>query len=97
MGWKLFQRKKWRFCYTYYSSAWFWKEEKYRKLQGTYPVIKVSFADIKSTNYESAKQAINRLLVELYNENYFLLENDLLSEVQRFLVIIFMFIIHGRC
>ena len=30
-----------------------WKEEKYRKLQGTYPVIFLSFATIKETNYEN--------------------------------------------
>ena len=27
-----------------------WKEEKYRKLQGTYPLIFLSFADVKQNN-----------------------------------------------
>ena len=35
-----------------------WKEEKYRKLQGTYPVISLSFAGIKEKNYEIAKLKI---------------------------------------
>ena len=26
-----------------------WKDEKYRELQGTYPVISISFADVKAT------------------------------------------------
>ena len=31
-----------------------WKKEKYRKMQGTYPVIFLSFAAIKGSNYEDA-------------------------------------------
>ena len=31
-----------------------WEEEKYRKLQGTYPVISLSFARVKENNYEDA-------------------------------------------
>lgn len=33
-----------------------WKEEKYCKLQGTYPVIFLSFAKVKETSYDSAKK-----------------------------------------
>ena len=29
-----------------------WEEEKYRQLQGTYPVINLSFARIKETDYK---------------------------------------------
>mgnify|MGYP006990355807 CR=1 FL=1 len=36
-----------------------WKEEKYRTLQGTYPVISLSFAGVKETNYAFTKLAIN--------------------------------------
>jgi len=32
-----------------------WKHEEYRKLQGTYPVISLSFARIKETDYQTAK------------------------------------------
>lgn len=31
-----------------------WKDEKYRSIQGTYPVIYLSFADVKQTNYADA-------------------------------------------
>lgn len=31
-----------------------WEDEKYRKLQGTYPVIFLSFADVKQPNYKEA-------------------------------------------
>ena len=33
-----------------------WQEEKYRKLQGTYPVISLSFANVKETNFVAARR-----------------------------------------
>ena len=35
-----------------------WEEEKYRQLQGTYPVISISFARIKETSYVATKAKI---------------------------------------
>ena len=35
-----------------------WKEEKYRKLQGTYPLIFLSFADVKKDNFKDTKNDI---------------------------------------
>lgn len=35
-----------------------WKEEKYRNLQGTYPVISLSFANIKETNFAAVRKKI---------------------------------------
>ena len=42
-----------------------WKEEKYRNLQGTYPVISLSFANIKEPTYELTRQKICQLLSKL--------------------------------
>ncbi len=39
-----------------------WKDEKYRNLQGTYPVIFLSFADVKQNNYKDARISIIRTL-----------------------------------
>ena len=39
-----------------------WKEEAYRRLQGTYSVIFVSFADVKQDNCKDAVQKIKILL-----------------------------------
>lgn len=33
-----------------------WKDENYRKIQGTYPVISLSFANIKEINYRNARK-----------------------------------------
>ena len=42
-----------------------WKEEKYRNLQGTYPVISLSFANIKEPTYELTRQKICQLLSKI--------------------------------
>ncbi len=60
-----------------------WKAEKYRRLQGTYPVISLSFANVKERDYRSAKQRIGQLLADLYGRNYFLLESGLLTEADK--------------
>lgn len=49
-----------------------WENERYRKLQGTYPVISLTFADVKSNTYEGALTRIKQNLTELYNRNEFL-------------------------
>lgn len=57
-----------------------WEDEKFQKLQGTYPVISLSFANIKEKSYEMARQKICQLLVDLYARYEFLLETDILAE-----------------
>ena len=60
-----------------------WSDEKYRKLQGTYPVIFFTFADVKSNTCEGAVTRIKQNLTDLYNRNEFLLKGDLLNEKER--------------
>ena len=57
-----------------------WNEEKYRKMQGTYPVIYLYFADIKSADYFSVKMEIYQILVELFEKNRFLLKEGIIGE-----------------
>ena len=49
-----------------------WKEEKYRKLQGTYPVISLSFAAVKADNYSDAREQIFQIIEDLYMQYFFL-------------------------
>ena len=49
-----------------------WKDEKYRKLQGSYPVIFLSFAGIKGQTYEETKQGIKYALAKLYESHEYL-------------------------
>lgn len=60
-----------------------WKEEKYRKLQGTYPVISLSLASIKDTSYETARRKICHILTSLYSKHRFLLEEEVLDEKEK--------------
>ena len=66
-----------------FEGLFIWKEEKFRSLQGTYPVISMSFASIKEDNYESAKLRIYQLLMELYDKNNYLLNSDLLTQNEK--------------
>lgn len=60
-----------------------WENEKYKKLQGTWPVLFLSFADIKSTTYEMARMAVIRKLVRLYSEHEFLRDCGCLNDRDR--------------
>ncbi len=60
-----------------------WEEEKYRKLQGTYPVIFLSFADIKEETFEQAYIKICKGIQMLYNRCDFLLNGDALNEMEK--------------
>lgn len=60
-----------------------WKEEKYKKLQGTYPTVFLSFAGIKADNLEDAKSQIKLQIAGLYEQNRYLLETNLLSDNEK--------------
>lgn len=53
-----------------------WKEEKFRKLQGTYPVIFLSFAGVKGKNYEDTIIGIKKQIVEIYSNYSYLKDYD---------------------
>lgn len=57
-----------------------WQEEKFRAVQGTYPVISLSFANVKETNYRDTRAKICQMLADLYTDHSFLLESDALRE-----------------
>ena len=56
-----------------------WKDERFRQLQGQYPVIFISFAGIKGGSFASVRMSIFQLLIDLYIENQYLLKGDRLS------------------
>ena len=60
-----------------------WQDETYRKLQGTYPVIFLSFAAVKAGNLEDATTQIKQEIARLYEENRYLLEGNVLSDNER--------------
>ena len=60
-----------------------WKDEKYRELQGTYPVIFLSFAEIKQNNYNDAVEKIKRIICEVCQQFDFLKNWDGLTETEK--------------
>ena len=58
-------------------------EYKYRKLQGTYPVIFLSFADVKETTFEEARKKIFKIIQLVYNKFDFLLKSDVLNDNEK--------------
>lgn len=60
-----------------------WNDESYRKLQGTYPVIFLSFADVKQTQYTDAIQMIKSILSDVFKENREIMESDIFTEADR--------------
>lgn len=60
-----------------------WNDEKYRILQGSYPVIFLSFASIKGSNYNDARDGIIMAINEAYSEHRYLLKSKELTEGER--------------
>lgn len=57
-----------------------WQEEEYRSIQGTYPVINLSFANIKEDSYISTREKICQLITNLYVKFSFLRDSDVLTD-----------------
>lgn len=60
-----------------------WKERKYREIQGTYPVIALSFSGMKDSSYIEAKKKICKTIELLYRKYDFLLDGDFLSSREK--------------
>ena len=60
-----------------------WEDEKYRKIQGAYPVIFLSFAGIKGNTFELSRKQISDRIIDLYESNRFLLKSDCMSDTEK--------------
>jgi hypothetical protein len=60
-----------------------WEHEKFRKLQGGYPVLFISFADVKENTYPQARKQLCSIIRDLYRQYRFLAEGDLLNEQEK--------------
>lgn len=60
-----------------------WKNEAYRDLQGTYPVIFLSFADVKQTNVKDAIQKIKKIIATASQQFEEIFRKGNFSETQR--------------
>lgn len=62
-----------------FQSLSIWRDEKYRKLQRTYPVIFLSFAGVKETSFPDARKSICQIIKNLYNN----LERAIMTGITR--------------
>ena len=60
-----------------------WEDEKYREIQGAYPVIFLSFAGIKGNTFELSRKQISDRIIDLYESNRFLLKSDCISDTEK--------------
>lgn len=60
-----------------------WEDEKYRKLQGTYPVIFMSFASIKTGNAESMKIVVKQIISNIYDRFRDIMKSEQFSDSDR--------------
>ena len=60
-----------------------WNDEKYRQLQGMYPVIFLSFAEVKSTGFYEARNTIAAIINDVYKQYRYLLDSDIITEGEK--------------
>lgn len=60
-----------------------WNDEKYRQLQGTYPVMFISFAEIKANNFKDTKNDMVSVINDVYKQHSYLLEDAILTDAER--------------
>ena len=60
-----------------------WNDEKYRELQGSYPVIFLSFARIKEKEYEKTKTKICEVLRDEYIRYSYVRNSEILTDADR--------------
>ena len=57
-----------------------WSDPKYRDIQGTIPVIFMTFAAVKSSNFEGSMMSIYRFIFQIYDEHNYLQDSERLDE-----------------
>ena len=60
-----------------------WKDEKYHDIQGTYPVIFLTFAGVKYVDYETTRRAMNGLISDLCRRNWEIFKDDRFTDSDR--------------
>ena len=60
-----------------------WEDEGFRKLQGSYPVLLISFADVKESCFLQTRKKICTIIRELYGRHRYLLKGDMLSKQEK--------------
>lgn len=60
-----------------------WKDERYRQLQGTYPVIFLSFADVKAGSAEGLRKSYKNIITDVYKKYKDIMDSDVFDDDDR--------------
>ena len=60
-----------------------WKDESYRAIQGSYPVIFLSFASVKGDTYSDVREGIVQTILDLYAKYDYLRQSEALNEKEK--------------
>ena len=60
-----------------------WQDEEMRQLQGSYPVIFLSFASLKADNHQQTMADMQYIISELYGRYEYLLQGEIMDEADR--------------
>ena len=60
-----------------------WKDENYHEIQGTYPVIFLSFAKVKQNTYDGAVKKIKKIICDEFQKFIFLLDCENLTSLEK--------------
>lgn len=60
-----------------------WNEDEFRKLQGTCPVIFLSFASVKSGEVDEIKTAVKQIIANIYKDFKDIMQSDLFDDNDR--------------
>ena len=66
--------------HSIFESLNIWKEEKYHSLYGTYPVISLSFANVKENTFDKMKTRLCQIISGLYIQNGFIENSGILTD-----------------
>ena len=53
-----------------------WNDMKYQEIQGTYPVLNITFSGVKETTFSNARIKFYNIIINLYNQHRYLLEEQ---------------------
>ena len=60
-----------------------WEDPEFREIQGAWPVIFLTFADVKANNYEDTRHSLNQLIVDVYTKYEWLLKTEGFANADR--------------
>ena len=60
-----------------------WEDAEYRSLQGKYPVVFLSFAGVKHTDFQNTRKTINSLIQDAYARFTWILEGNQFTDADR--------------